>query len=164
MKPEFAKYLQQDSILVLEGDSKEVRNAKGAKSSKINVLEAIIQHAATRCPLDEELIRDLVWKREHMMTTGVGKGLALPHIRVNGFASPLVVVAVCKKPIPAEDYKSLDGQPIRLVVFLAADESDQEAYLKLLGSISAKLKSDNVIDDIMAAGNDCAKILDILSC
>ncbi len=149
MKPEFAKYLQQDSILLLEGDSKK------------SVLEDIVQHAATRCTMDEDQIRDAVWKRERMMTTGVGKGLALPHIRVNGFPSPLVIVAICKKPIA--DYKSLDNQPINLVVFLAADERDQDAYLKLLGSISSKLKEDGVIADILAAADDCAKVQEILS-
>lgn len=149
MKPEFAKYLQQDSILVLDGESKK------------NVLESIVQHAATRCTMDEDQIRDLIWKRERMMTTGVGKGLALPHIRVNGFPSPLVIVVVCKQPVL--DYKSLDNQPIKLVVFLAADERDQEAYLKLLGSISAKLKENGIIDEIIAAGEDRAKIQEILS-
>ncbi len=149
MKPEYAKYLQQDSILLLEGVSKK------------NVLEDIVQHAATRCTMDEDQIRDAVWKRERMMTTGVGKGLALPHIRVNGFPSPLVIVAICKQPI--EDYKSLDNQPINVVVFLAADERDQDAYLKLLGSISSKMKEEGVIAEILAAGEDTAKIQEILS-
>ena len=95
------------------------------------------------------------------MTTGVGKGLALPHIRVNGFPSPLIIVAVCKNPVT--DYKSLDNQPVNLVVFLAADERDQEAYLKLLGSISSKFKEDGVIDAVVAAGEDRAKIQEILA-
>lgn len=149
MKPEFAKYLQQDSILLLEGGSKK------------SVLEDIVQHAATRCTMDEDQIRDAVWKRERMMTTGVGKGLALPHIRVNGFPSPLVIVGVCKQPVT--DYKSLDNAPISLVVFLAADERDQEAYLKLLGSISSKLKEDGIIAEILQAGEDRLKIQKILS-
>jgi len=151
MKPEFAKYLQQDSILIADEDG----------SKKKDVLESIVQHAATRCTLDENQIRDLVWKREGMMTTGVGCGLALPHIRVNGFPSPLVIVVVAKDSIP--DYKSLDDKPIRLVVFLAADERDSDAYLKLLGSISCKLKEPGIIDEIISVGEDKAKIQEILS-
>lgn len=149
MKPEFAKYLHLDSILLLEGETKK------------NALEEIVQYAATRCTMDEDAIRDAVWKRERMMTTGVGKGLALPHIRVSGFASPLVIVGVCRKPV--EDYKSLDNQAITLIVFLAADERDQEAYLKLLGSISSKLKEEGVIQEILSCGEDKAKINAILS-
>ncbi len=149
MMPEFAKYLQQDSILILEGDTKK------------SAIEEIISHAATRCTMDEDQIRDAVWKRERMMTTSVGKGLALPHIRVNGFPSPLVIVGLCKNPI--EDYKSLDNQPINVIVFLAADERNQEAYLTLLGSISSKLKDDNVMKQILECHGDRSKVYEILT-
>ncbi|MBR2434375.1 MAG: PTS sugar transporter subunit IIA [Lentisphaeria bacterium] len=149
MASEFVKYLQPDSILIIEGDTKK------------KILDEIVAHACTRCTMDEDQLREAIWKRERMMTTGVGKGLALPHIRVNGFPSPLVIVAICQKA--ATDYNSMDNQPIRLAVFLAADERDQEAYLKLLGSISAKLKEDNVIDRIFECGNDTDKIMGILS-
>lgn len=149
MKPEFAKYLQVDSILLLEGDTKK------------KVLDEIIAHATTRCTLDEDQLREAIWKREKMMTTGVGSGLALPHIRVAGFPSPLVVIGICKTPI--SDYKSLDNEPIKLVVFLAADEKDQEAYLKLLGSISSRLKDKNVMTEIFEVMNNKKKVHAILA-
>ncbi len=149
MKPEFAKYLQLDSILIVDGETKK------------KVLEDIIAHACTRCTMDEDQLREAIWKRERMMTTGVGKGLALPHIRVNGFPSPLVIVALCRTPV--QDYKSLDNEPIQLAVFFAADERDPEAYLKLLGSISSRLKEGDTIDRIKAAGEDRQKIYDILT-
>ena len=149
MKPEFVKYLQQDSILIVDGETKK------------KVLDAIIAHACTRCTMDEDQIREAIWKRERMMTTGVGKGLALPHIRINGFPSPLVIVAVCRNPVA--DYKTLDEQPVSLAVFFAADERDPEAYLKLLGSISSRLKEDNVIARIHEVGEDRKKIFDILA-
>ncbi len=149
MASEFVKHLQSDSILIIDGESKK------------KILDDIVAHACTRCTMDEDQLREAIWKRERMMTTGVGKGLALPHIRVNGFPTPLVIVAVCRTP--AADYNSLDNVPIRLAVFLAADERDQEAYLKLLGSISARLKEDKVIDRIFECGEDVAKIMEVLS-
>jgi len=149
MASEFIKYLQYDSILFLDGCSKK------------NALEDIISHAATRCTMDEEQIRDAVWKRERMMTTGVGKGLALPHIRVNGFPSPLVIMGICRNPIA--DYESMDDLPIKLIVFLAADEKNQEDYLTLLGSISAKLKQSNFMDELLSLGEDRDKIMHFLN-
>ena len=149
MKPEFVKDLQQDSILIVDCDTKK------------KVLDAIVAHACTRCTMDEDQIREAILKRERMMTTGVGKGLALPHIRISGFPSPLVIVVVCRNPIT--DYKTLDEEPVKLAVFFAADERDPEAYLKLLGSISSRLKEDNVIPSILAAGDDRKKIFEILS-
>lgn len=149
MKPEFAKYLSTDSILALEGETKK------------DILDEIIKFAAVKCALDEDHLRESVWKREKMMTTGVGHGLALPHIRLSSFPEPLVVIGLCKRPIA--DYKSLDNEPIRLVVFIAADESDQEAYLKLLGSVSYKLKDEKVIAEIVDVMKNKRKVYGILS-
>ena len=148
MKSEFVNYLQQDSILMLEGKTKK------------DVLEEIISYATTRCTLDDIQLRELIWKREKMMTTGIGNGLALPHIRVAGFPAPLVIVGRCTNPIT--DYRTLDNEPVRLIVFLAADEKDQDAYLKILGSISVKLKDKALMDEILAAPDKKA-IFDILN-
>ena len=148
MKSEFVNYLQPDSVLILEGKTKK------------EVLEEIITYATTRCTLDDIQLREAIWKREKMMTTGIGNGLALPHIRVAGFPAPLVIVGRCENPIT--DYRTLDNEPVRLIVFLAADEKDQEAYLKILGSISVKLKDKALMDEILAAA-DCKQIFSILS-
>ena len=137
MKSEFVNYLQPDAVLLLEGKTKK------------EILEEIITYATTRCTLDDIQLREAIWKREKMMTTGIGNGLALPHIRVAGFPAPLVIVGRCSNPIT--DYRTLDNEPVRLVVFLAADEKDQDAYLKILGSISVKLKDKALMDEILAA-------------
>ncbi|MBQ9336154.1 MAG: PTS sugar transporter subunit IIA [Lentisphaeria bacterium] len=137
MKSEFVNYLQPDSVLLLEGKTKK------------EILEEIITFATTRCTLDDIQLREAIWKREKMMTTGIGNGLALPHIRVAGFPAPLVIVGRCSEPIT--DYHTLDNQPVRLVVFLAADEKDQDAYLKILGSISTRLKDKALMAEILAA-------------
>lgn len=149
MKAEFLKYLDTNCILTLEGNTKKA------------VLEEIISLATTRCTLDESQLRELIWKREKMMTTGVGKGLAIPHIRVSGFPIPLVIVGICKNPI--EDYKSLDNEPVRLIVFIAAEERDQDGYIKLLGSISSKLKEPSVVDKIFEVMKNKKKVLQVLS-
>jgi len=149
MTPEFVKYLQPESILILDGETKKT------------ALEEIISYATTRCTLDDAQLREAIWKREKMMTTGIGNGLALPHIRVAGFPSPLVIVGLCQNPIA--DYRTLDNEPVRLIVFLAADEKDQEAYLKILGSISVKLKDKDVMAEILEAAPDKKKIFAILN-
>ena len=149
MKAEFLRYLDTDCILTLEG------------STKKDVIDEIISFATTRCPLEESQLRELIWKREKMMTTGVGKGLALPHIRVPGFPIPLVIVGICKNPIT--DYTSLDNEPIRLIVFVAAEERDQDGYIKLLGSVSSKLKEPDVVDKIFEVKTNKKKILQVLS-
>jgi len=149
MKPEFAKYLSADSIVVLAGTTKK------------EILEEIVAFAAPKSPIDRNQMEDAVWKRERMMTTGVGMGLALPHIRVNGFGAPLVVVGICEKPV--KDYKSIDNVPVRVAVFIAATEGEQDAYLKLLGSVSAKFKNADTIAKLIELKDDPAKVHKFLS-
>ena len=148
MKPEFLKHLDAKCVLTLTGETKKA------------ALEEIIAFATTRCTLDDAQLRELIWKREKMMTTGVGGGLALPHIRVAGFPSPVIIIGLCKTPV--SDYKSMDDTPIQMIVFIAADERDQEAYLKLLGSVSASLKDRSVIGKIMENMNDPEAVLKLL--
>ena len=148
MKPEFLKHLDASCVLNIEGGTKRA------------AIDEIIAFATTRCTLDDSQLRELIWKREKMMTTGVGGGLALPHIRVAGFPTPVIVIGLCKKPVT--DYKSMDDAPVRMIVFIAADERDQEAYLNLLGSVSASLKNRSVIDKIMEKADAPEEVLKLL--
>lgn len=148
MKPEFLKHLDASCVLAITGETKKA------------ALEEIISFATTRCTLDDSQLRELIWKREKMMTTGVGGGLALPHIRVAGFPTPVIIIGLCKTPIT--DYKSLDDAPVQMIVFIAADEKDQEAYLKLLGSVSGSLKDRSVISEIMKNIDNPEEVLRLL--
>jgi mannitol/fructose-specific phosphotransferase system IIA component (Ntr-type) len=149
MKPEFAKHLDKDSIITLKGRTKK------------EILDEIIAFAATKSPLERSQIETMVWKREKQMTTGVGMGLAIPHIRVPACDKPLVIVGLCANPV--KDYKSMDNEPVTLVVFLAAGEENQDEYLKLLGSISSKLKNQDTIKAIMEQVRKPAKAHKILT-
>ena len=100
MKYDFTQYVTKDSVMSLDG-----RN-------KLEVMDQLITRAADLTKLNRDVIFRLTWKREQMMTTGVGGMLALPHIRVNDINHPYVIVGVCENPI--EDYQSQDDQPVRM--------------------------------------------------
>lgn len=135
MKSDFTEYLSPEAVIKLDGKNKR------------EVLEEIVTYAATKSFAEKSQLLEAVWKREKMMTTGVGQGLALPHVRVPGFGEPVVAIGICANPV--KDYKSLDNEPIRLIVFLAAPDADQDTYLKLLGSISYKLKNKDTVKKII---------------
>jgi len=148
MKAEFVKHLSADAIVVLSGKTKK------------EVLEEIIEVASMRSSVDQHQLTTAVWNRERMMTTGVGKGLALPHIRVSGFGAPVVIVGICTTPI--EDYESLDNEPVKLLVFIAAAEGDQDGYLKLLGSVSSTFKDPEMMEKILACDGKTKKVYKLL--
>ncbi len=148
MKYDFTQYVTKDSVISLDG-----RN-------KLEVMDQLITRAADLTKLNRDVIFRLTWKREQMMTTGVGGMLALPHIRINDINHPFVIVGVCENPI--EDYQGQDDQPVRVIVFTVAPDENQEAYLQLLSSISRKLRNPALIEELISAVGAPAKILEII--
>lgn len=148
MKVTFTKYIDNDSIVVLRG------------KNKLEVLNEIISKAAELSQLDRDLIFRLTWKREQMMTTGVGNGLGLPHIRVNNIPEPIIIVGICREPIA--DYQSQDDQPVRLIVYIMAADERPEEYLQLLGSVSRKLRNPEIIAEIIENSGNPAQVLKVI--
>ena len=148
MKELFGKYLTKESVVLLRSNN------------KLSVMDELIDRAADISKLDRDLISRLTWKRERMMTTGVGLGLGMPHIRVNNIPYPVILVGVAETPIA--DYLGQDEKPVQVIVFIAAPDADQEAYLKLLGSVSRRMREVGMIDSIIANMNNSSKILELL--
>lgn len=148
MKYAFTNFISEDSVMVLQG------------ATKLAIMDELIQRAADLTKLSRDMIYRMTWKREQMMTTGVGNGLALPHIRVNDIPHPIVIVGITKEPIT--DYQSQDGQPVRVVVFTVAPDENPEAYLQLLGSVSRKLRNPELLAKLTEGELTEANILKVL--
>ena len=148
MKYEFTQYVDKDSIMTLTG------------LNKLEVMDQLITRAADLTKLDRDVIFRLTWKREQMMTTGVGGMLALPHIRVNDITRPQVIVGICENPI--EDYQGQDDLPVRVIVFTVAPDENQEAYLQLLSSISRRLRNPKLIEQIIGTVGNTVELLKVI--
>ena len=148
-KVSFGKFLTKDSIVVLH-------NSKDKKSA----FDALVARVADLAHLDRDVVSRLVWKRENMMPTGVGQGLGLPHIRVERMDKPVILIGVCANEIT--DYETQDGEPVRVIVFIAADDADQEGYLGLLSSVSGKMRNADLTAQILENITKPAQILKLL--
>ena len=148
MKIDFAQFVDKDSVMTLVG------------KTKLEVMDQLISRAADLTKLNRDMIFRLVWKREQMMTTGVGGMLALPHIRVNDILHPYVIVGVCENPI--EDYHGQDDQPVRVIVFTVAPDENQEAYLQLLSSISKRLRNPNLVEQMISTVGNTVDLLAVV--
>ena len=148
MRNDFSKYVDKDSVMTLVG------------KTKLEVMDQLISRAADLTKLNRDMIFRLVWKREQMMTTGVGGMLALPHIRVNDILHPFVIVGVCENPI--EDYQGQDDQPVRVIVFTVAPDENQEAYLQLLSGISRRLRNPKLIEQMLETVGNTVDLLAVI--
>lgn len=147
-KISFGKFLTKDSVMVIHAEDKKT------------AFDQLVARVADLAHLDRDVVSRLVWKRENMMPTGVGQGLGLPHIRVERMDNPVIMIGVCANPI--SDYETQDGEPVRVIVFIAADDADQEGYLGLLSSVSSKMRNADLIAQILENQTKPQQILSLL--
>jgi PTS system fructose-specific IIC component/PTS system nitrogen regulatory IIA component len=100
---------------------------------------------ATKSDARDEILEAL-WEREDKMSTGIQKGIAIPHAKTTAIDGIHGVLGVSKKGI---DYDALDGQPVYLVFMLIAPLSDSEAHLRLLKRLAELLDNHKFYEDLL---------------
>jgi len=88
---------------------------------------------------DKEKVRQAIFDREKLMSTGVGNGFAIPHGKTDAVSDIVAAFAVTAQPI---DYQSLDEKPVRLVFLLVGKDSMVGPHIKLLSRISRLMRRD----------------------
>jgi len=107
----------------------ELRSRK--KAQALDELAAALATAGvTRSP---EIVAELLREREALGSTGVGKGIAVPHARSTLIAERAVLVARSQKGI---DFDATDGAPVHLVFLVVAPPMERDPiYLKVLADV-----------------------------
>jgi PTS system nitrogen regulatory IIA component len=122
-----ADYLTPERVVLLSG------------TTKAQALGLLIERTAdSGVGVDRVALSQAVWKREQLMSTGVGQGIAVPHVRLPGVPRTCMAVGVSRRGIA--DYESLDGQPVHVIVLIVAVQGDHEGYIRLLASTTDVLK------------------------
>jgi len=86
--------------------------------------------------------RDLesaVWSRESVYPTGMGGGVAVPHCASDLLRATTMGMLMVESPI---EWGSIDGQPVRLVIFLGLRESDKATHMRIFSRLARKLVHD----------------------
>ncbi|MEE9368922.1 MAG: PTS sugar transporter subunit IIA [Pontiella sp.] len=122
------------------------------ETDKDTVLRKLVELLSTS-PLvhkRDELMNGIL-AREELMSTGIGFGIGVPHVRIDSVSDLVMAVAVCKRPITG--YSSLDNKPVHIVCMLAARSDQHAKYIRALSSVSSRLK-DEATRDLIIASDD----------
>lgn len=95
-----------------------------------------------------EIVRKCVFEREKLVSTGVGKGFAIPHGKSDEIKDIVASFAVLKEPI---DFDSIDGEPVRYIFLLVGKDSMLNLHIKLLSRISRLMNKDEFREKLLAA-------------
>ena len=98
--------------------------------------------------LDLEEVRKCVFDREKIMSTGVGKGFAIPHGKTNSVTDIIAVFGKSKKPI---EYDALDGEPVNLIFLMVGKDTLVSKHIKLLSRISRLMNNDEFREKLVKA-------------
>jgi len=118
-------------------------------SSKEDAINALVDLLAKSDKVKNvNKVREAVFEREKIMTTGVGKGFAVPHGKTDAVTDIVAAFAITKKPI---DFDSLDGEPVRLIFLLVGRDSMVGPHIKLLSRISKLMNDNNFRERLLTA-------------
>ena len=85
--------------------------------------------------------------REAKMSTGIQKGIALPHGKSNALEGVYGILGISRKGI---DYDALDGQPVYLLFMLLAPDAESEKHLRLLKRLAGLLENPQFYTELVA--------------
>jgi len=90
-----------------------------------------------------------ILKREELMSTAIGRGIAIPHVRLSSVTDLVMAVGLCKNDII--DFQTIDDVPVRLLFMIAAAYNQHSYYLQTLSFFSSKLKNQSLREGLLAA-------------
>lgn len=104
----------------------------------------------------DELVASAM-EREGLMSTGIGKGVAIPHGRTKGVKRMAGSFGISLQPV---DFGSLDGQPVQIFFFLATPQNIVADHVKALALVSRLLNREEVRTKLLAA-KDASEVMTI---
>ncbi|MCW8994890.1 MAG: PTS sugar transporter subunit IIA [Psychromonas sp.] len=120
-------------------------------TSKKGALEKISHIAAEKLNIDAQILFDNLIAREKIGSTGVGSGIAIPHVKIDSSLPAIAVFLHCETAI---DYDSYDGNKVDILFAIFVPEDRCKEYLATLSEISAKLLNKPYLRQLRNAEND----------
>ena len=119
-------------------------------SAKRDALLALVDNISSSPQVKnrQELAQEIL-KREDLMSTAIGRGIAIPHIRLPSITDLVVSVGISQTDIV--DFQALDDEPVRLLFMIAAAANQHAYYLQALSFFSSRLKSQELRKALLTA-------------
>jgi PTS system nitrogen regulatory IIA component len=115
---------------------------------KKQALQELAARAADLTGLEQREIFDALLQRERLGSTGLGRGIAIPHVKFKALKSIVCLFARLSQPIP---FDSQDDQNVDLVFLLLAPEHASGDHLKALARISRLVREPATLEQLRAA-------------
>jgi mannitol/fructose-specific phosphotransferase system IIA component (Ntr-type) len=114
---------------------------------KENALESLVDAVAMSPNItNRDLLCQAVYDRELAMSTGIGGGIAIPHVRIKQVLKPTLGVAVSRQGIA---FGTLDNKPVHVLVLFATPEGADSEYLGLLAQVMVAMRGKELYNRLL---------------
>ena len=121
-------------------------------ASKKRILEQLGQRLAESVPeLTQDLVFDALLERERLGSTGLGKGIALPHARMAQVDRAMGAFIKLPEGI---DFDALDGSPVDLAFAMLVPEEATDEHLQLLSKLASMFSDSGFCETLRKAESD----------
>ena len=124
-----------------------------ATPNKKTLFQHFAQNAAREYGLDAGVVAERLTERERLGSTGFGKGVAIPHGKIEGLDHIVALFARLAAPI---DFQAIDDLPVDLVFCLLSPPDAGADHLKALAQASRMLRDTGFVAKLRGAGSDDA--------
>ena len=133
---------------LLDRRSISLTAAPGSKKEALDqIIDLMVKSGKIR---DTEAYRQRVYQREAEGSTGIGRGLAVPHGKCDAVLEPGLAAMVVRQGV---DFDSLDGKPAQLIFLIAAPDTKENLHLKLLSKLSTLLMNKEFAEQLKQASD-----------
>lgn len=117
-------------------------------SCKREALSLLADRGAVLTGVPAVKIRQALMDREQLGSTGVGRGVAIPHGKIDGIGEIVGILAKLEQPV---DFEAVDDQPVDLIFILLAPTDATAAHLKALAKVSRLMRDEHVREALRGA-------------
>ena len=125
----------------------------GNKADALREVAALATQSSMLQSVSEEAVLRGLEEREAVGTTGFGKGVAIPHCRLDSVED--FVVGVMSVP-DGVDFDSLDDEAARLMVFIIGPSKESTEHIQILSAVSRVLSDPKAVEEMVLARTDDA--------
>lgn len=104
---------------------------------------------------DKNIIKKALTEREELGSTGIGKGIAIPHAKTSGASKLTIAFGISKNKV---DFDSMDGEGVNIFFVFASPMKDSKIYLKVLARISRLIRNETFRNKLLNCKNSASVI------
>ena len=131
--------------MILSNSLKKMNIITNPRSkSRWELINEMLDLAVKNRELDresEEVVKAALVEREKSMSTGIGKGVAIPHCTTDKVNDIIIIMATCKNGI---DFDSVDNLPVRIAILLLVPKNKLTQHIKTLANIAKLMNNDEL--------------------